>query len=199
MLRKHKFKHCKIRKDKKPIIDENNQYAVLSSEYIHHYSSMQNVITINLAITMGLIATYTAIVTGTAPNSQYTQLLLILLPFIGIFGTVSCIVTVWEQNKTVMKQQLQLIKLEKKLGFSPVHKKCYYKPVHVTLLGFSMFVILFSIALIFSLINLNFWGNCCYICKIAISLLLYILAFFIVVRLSKLIYSIFKAKLEGKV
>ena len=199
MLRKYKYTHCKIHKGKKPVIDKNNQYAVISSEYVHHYSSMQNVITINLAITMGLIAAYTAIVTSTTLNNHYSQLLLVLLSAIGIFGAVSCIVTVWDQNKTVMKHQLHLMKLERELRLSRIHKKCYYRPVHITLLSFFMFGILFSIVLIFSLINLNFLGDCCYICKIAVSLLLYILTFFIVVKLSKLIYSIFKAKLEGKV
>lgn len=70
------------------------QYSALQTEYLQNLSAMQNVITINLAITLGLVAAYVALLTNPEmQNYTYIKAIFIMLPIIGLYGAISCIRT----------------------------------------------------------------------------------------------------------
>lgn len=57
------------------------QYNALQMEYMQNLSAMQNVITINLAITLGLVAAYVALLTKPEmQNITYIKAIFIILP-----------------------------------------------------------------------------------------------------------------------
>lgn len=56
------------------------QYSALQTEYLQNLSAMQNVITINLAITLGLVAAYVALLTNLKmQNYTYIKAIFIML------------------------------------------------------------------------------------------------------------------------
>ena len=117
------------------------QYSALQTEYLQNLSAMQNVITINLAITLGLVAAYVALLTNLKmQNYTYIKAIFIMLPIIGLYGAISCIRTLRVQNADSREKRKILNELERKLGFIEVKRPLYYKPIHITLFGFAFFL-----------------------------------------------------------
>lgn len=149
------------------------QYSALQTEYLQNLSAMQNVITINLAITLGLVAAYVALLTNLKmQNYTYIKAIFIMLPIIGLHGAISCIRTLRVQNADSREKRKILNELERKLGFIEVKRPLYYKPIHITLFGFAFFCVLFGFALMMGIANLDLWGNCNVSFKYVISALL---------------------------
>lgn len=130
------------------------QYSVLSNEYVNALHGAQTVITINLAVSFGVLAILATIITDICCN-QASYLLYIacsVCSFIGLFGSVSCIRTVHISRKLILLLEKKLENIEKDYCTYRIRETSYYKPLHITLEAFWMFAFIFIIILSISLL-----------------------------------------------
>ena len=182
---------------------KSEQYPAIMSEYVQHLSGIQTVITIDFAISVGLLAAYAAILSiEKNPEKmyyyKYIEMLLFLLPCIGLWTAVACIKTLFILNDSCMKLQDTLNQLEKDLDYIEYHRKSYYKPIHITIFGFIGFGIVYAVALIVTIANLNIFWDCSYIIKIIVSALVVIFIATMIWFLSENVYKWQKKVLGGK-
>lgn len=118
-MAKKVIKKCdNCRKEKQT--DKSVQYTTLITEYLQNLSGMQMVITINLAITLGLIAAYVALLSALDAEMQklsYIQAIFVILPMVGLIGTITCIRTIAIQNMHSIEMRKELTMLEDELGY----------------------------------------------------------------------------------
>lgn len=184
---------CRSKKKATKNTDSNikEQYSALQTEYLQNLSAMQNVITINLAVTLGLVAAYVALLTKSEMQDfEYIKAMFIILPIIGLCEAISCIRTVRVQNADSREKRKMLNELERKLGFIEAKRPLYYKPIHITLFGFALLCVLFGFALMMGIANLDLWGTCNVPFKYVISVLLTVGGSAGMVWISNLIYKI---------
>ena len=126
------------------------QYEIAVSEYLQHLSSMQNVITINVAMSMGIIAAIATIISATKTNQWHT--LLLILPIMGLITSIACIMTIHCGMKDAESYKEFLLTTEKTLGMQELHNRLPYKPLYITLAAFYLntgfFVAAFVLALV---------------------------------------------------
>lgn len=119
IMAKKVIKKCdNCRKEKQT--DKSVQYTTLITEYLQNLSGMQMVITINLAITLGLIAAYVALLSALDAEMQklsYIQAIFVILPMVGLIGTITCIRTIAIQNMHSIEMRKELTMLEDELGY----------------------------------------------------------------------------------
>ena len=130
------------------------QYSVLSNEYVSALHGAQTVITINLAVSFGVLAILATIITDICCN-QASCLLYIacsVCSFIGLFGAVSCIRTIHISRELIIRLEKKLETIEKDYCTYSIRKTTYYKPLHITLEAFWMFAFIFIIILSISLL-----------------------------------------------
>lgn len=181
--------------------DRSTQYTTLVTEYLQNLSGIQTVITINLAITIGLIAAYIALLStldSQMQNLPYIQAIFVILPTIGLVGVITCIRTIVIQNEHSIAMRNELNNMEGELGYKKIKRPIYYKPIHITLFGFSIFWILFAMALTIGIANLNFWGSCSNILKYTFSISITVLGSGISVWISNRIYEYRSKYFENK-
>lgn len=125
------------------------QYETLNSEYLQCLSGSQNVITINIAMSMGIIAAIATMISLNL-NSNWRTFLLIL-PIMGLVVSVACIRTLRHAMKELKRLQSLLVNMELSLELNKIHEVTVYKPLHITLVAFVLNAFFFVIMVILSL------------------------------------------------
>ena len=148
------------------------QYSVLSNEFVNALHGAQTVITINLAVTIGVLAIIATLFSEIYSDNNATSCLLYIAcsicSFIGLFGTISCIRTIYVSRELIMKLEKRLKSIENKYCLSEKRQILYYKPLHITLEAFWVFAFIFDI--IFSISLVQVLNNCFKSVKIPINL-----------------------------
>lgn len=147
------------------------QYNVISNEFVNALHGAQTVITINLAVTIGVLAILATLFAEIHLKDDASCLLYIacsVCSFIGLFGTISCIRTIHISRELIMKLEKRLKSIENKYCSSEKRQILYYKPLHITLEAFWVFAFIFDI--IFSISLLQVLNNCFKSVKIPINL-----------------------------
>lgn len=125
------------------------QYEIAVSEYLQHLSGMQNVITINVAMSMGIIAAIATIISASKSNQWHA--LLLILPIMGLTTSIACIRTIYCGMKDIENYKEFLLTTEKTLGMQELHNRPPYKPLHITLVAFYLNTVFFGAAFILAL------------------------------------------------
>lgn len=148
------------------------QYSVLSNEFVNALHGAQTVITINLAVTIGVLAIIATLFSEIYSDDNAKSCLLyiacFICSFIGMFGTISCIRTIHISRELIMKLEKRLKSIENKYCSSEKRQILYYKPLHIILEAFWVFAFIFDI--IFSISLLQVLNNCFKSVKIPINL-----------------------------
>lgn len=135
----------------------DTQYQVAANEYSAALNGVQTVIIVNLAISMGILAAMTAILTNdiTIITSKLSIIGFSILSFIGLLGTICSIQTLHIARIQIINIQKRLVNLEENYFLDGAfHKNEYYKPLHITLGAFWIFAIIFIGILAISLLKL---------------------------------------------
>ena len=167
------------------------QYGIIVNDYRQIMQSIQNVITINLAVTMGITAALILIISNHKTidfNSFLVRIALIWLLLMGLVATIASIKTINVQVEETMPILSTISNMEIKLQIKNVHQVKYYKPIHITLMSFHFFAISFYIGLVGSMVFLltNFFDL--WICTI-ISIAVVALISFLINMASDTIYK----------
>ena len=133
------------------------QYSALSNEYVNLMHGAQTVITINLAVSIGVLAILATLICNGGSLLIYAACS--LCAFIGLFGAVSCIRTIYASRKLIINIESNLHNIEKTNGLYSIREVTYYKPLHITTEAFYVFAFIFNSILSISLLNLI---NSCY-------------------------------------
>ena len=130
------------------------QYNVLSNEFVNALHGAQTVITINLAVSIGVLAILASILTELYSNPTNCILYVAssLCSSIGLLGTVCCIGTIHISRKNIIKLESKIQHIEKKYCICSVHRIKYFKPLHITLYAFWTFSFIFNVILSISLL-----------------------------------------------
>lgn len=147
------------------------QYNVISNEFVNALHGAQTVITINLAVTIGVLAILATLFSEIYLKDDASCLLYIacsVCSFIGLFGTISCIRTIHISRESIMKLEKRLESIENKYCSSEKRQISYYKPLHITLEAFWVFAFIFDIILSISLLQVL--NNCFKSVKISTNL-----------------------------
>lgn len=130
-----------------------SQYEALVGEYLQHLAGMQNVITINVAMSMGIIAAMTTIIA--AIKSMQWHTLLVALPFMGLVTSIACIRTIHCGIDDTQRVKACLLQMEEMLGLVKIHDSQIYRPLHITLAAFYLNTAIFGAAFALSLAKSN--------------------------------------------
>lgn len=171
-MRNPRCKCCMKNKVKKNNLDFiMTQYSILSNEFVNALHGAQTVITINLAVTIGVLAIIATLFSEIYSDNNATFCLLYIAcsicSFIGLFATISCIRTIHVSRKSIMQIEMKLENIEKDHCIYSVRETAYYKPLHITLEAFWVFAFIFDI--IFSISLLQVLNNCFKSVKIPIN------------------------------
>lgn len=128
-----------------------SQYTVVCEEYRHSLSGMQNVININIAMSIGVITIIVALL-SVGEKAQFQPFALVL-PAMGLLSSVACIRTMLYGKKEIENYQRILCCFEKKLRLRRIHEIKPYKPIHITLIAFVVNALVFCAILVFELAN----------------------------------------------
>lgn len=110
---------------------------------------MQNVITINVAMSMGIIAAIATIISASRSNQWHT--LLLILPIMGLITSIACIRTIYCGMEDTARYKEFLLETEKTLGLRELHNRPPYKPLHITLVAFYLNTGFFGTAFVLAL------------------------------------------------
>lgn len=137
------------------VMNTNNklltQYSNTVNEYRSCLASVQTVITINAAFSVGIFAGIAAILAnienlGAADNT--IKIILIILSILGLMCSTLCLLTIKTENSVIKKLQKFIVDAEEKLNLEALHSVEYFKPLFITTIAFYgtalAFVILFS-------------------------------------------------------
>lgn len=180
--------------DKPKSISVDTQYQIVANEYTGALQGSQTVIVINLAISIGILAAMTTMLTTNNYTSIINIVTLSVLSFVGLMGSICCIRTLHISRI----QQIHLLKIledvETEYNVKSIHYPNYYKPLHITLFGFWSFTIIFMIALAICLIELlipKMFG----LLSVTIAFIILALCSLGIIKISDLLYEVVKNKL----
>ena len=130
-----------------------SQYTLLVNEYRQILLGVQNILTINLAVSVAIIAAYVLLlVNNTALDKiPYSGISYILLSLIGLAAALLSIKTIESVKPECKELNYNIVLMEKKLEFIQVHSKNYYKPIYITMCSLYLFATLFGFILAYVL------------------------------------------------
>lgn len=124
------------------------QYQLIANEYLSALQGTQTVITINLAVSIGVMAAMAQILSNVEKTQGY--IIVAVLSIVGLVTDIASICTVRDTKEQVMLFQKQLNRFEKKYSRYIIHKIHHYKGLFITQAAFMFFAIIFAIVVLFS-------------------------------------------------
>ena len=167
-----------------------SQYQIIANEYLSALQGAQTVITINIAVSVGVMAAMADIISKSADVKSY--IIFGILAMIGFITDVASICTIHITKIQVMFFQKQLNKLEKRHGKYIVHTPHHYMGLYITQVIFVIFGLIFMVSA-FGAINkiviLYVMNNIVNYVAIAILDICIGVVFFVILRFLRWIYK----------
>lgn len=118
-----------------------SQYQIIANEYLSALQGAQTVITINIAVSVGVMAAMADIILKSADIKNY--IIFGILAMIGFVTDVASICTIHITKIQVMLFQKQLNRLEKRYGKYIIHIPHHYMGLYITQVTFVLFGLIF--------------------------------------------------------